>query len=99
MEIEMELISKEDAIVETWRNPSYTDPLNVLTEVRDRIRELPTASKHDEFEKALVDLFAPIMECEINHPKYEDTVADIIHEVMGVYDKVHPAERKDNGSN
>ena len=56
-------------------------------------------SKHDEFEKALVDLFAPIMECEINHPKYEETVADIIHEVMGVYDKVHPAERKDNGSN
>lgn len=95
----MELISKEDAIVETWRNPSYTDLLNVLTEVRDRIRKLPTASKHDEFEKALVDLFAPIMECEINHPKYEEMVADIIHEVMGVYDKVHPAERKDNGSN
>ena len=93
----MELISKEDAIVETWRNPSYTDPLNVLTEVRDRIQKLPTASKHDEFEKALVDLFAPIMECDINHPKYEETVADIIHEVMGVYDKLHPAERKNNG--
>ena len=93
----MELISKEDAIVETWRSPSYTDPLNVLTEVRDRIQKLPTASKHDEFEKALVDLFAPIMECDINHREYEETVADIIHEVMGVYDKVHPAERKDNG--
>ena len=95
----MELISKEDAIVETWRSPSYTDPLNVLTEVRDRIQKLPTASKHDEFEKALVDLFAPIMECEINHPKYEDTVADIIKDVMKVYDELHPAERKDNGSN
>ena len=93
----MELISKEDAIVETWRNPSYTDPLNVLTEVRDRIRKLPTASKYDEFEKALVDLFAPIMECDINHREYEETVADIIHEVMNVYDKVHPAERKGNG--
>ena len=91
----MELISREAAIVETWRNPSYTDPMNVLTEVRDRIRELPTASKHDEFEKALVDLFAPIMECEINHPKYEDTVADIIKDVMKVYDELHPAERKD----
>ena len=54
-------------------------------------------SKHDEFEKALVDMFAPIMECDINHPKYQETIADIIHEVMGVYDKVHPAERKDNG--
>jgi hypothetical protein len=37
------------------------------------------------------------MECDINHREYEETVADIIHEVMGVYDKVHPAERKDNG--
>ena len=93
----MELISKEDALVETWRSPSYTDPMNVLTEVRDRIQNLPTASKHDEFEKALVDLFAPIMECDINHREYEETVADIIHEVMVVYDELHPAERKDNG--
>ena len=93
----MELISRDAAIVETWRRPHYTDPLNVLTEVRDRIRKLPTASKHNEFEKALVDLFAPIMECEINHPKYEDTVADIIKDVMKVYDELHPAERKDNG--
>ena len=93
----MELISKEDALVETWRSPSYTDPMNVLTEVRDRIQNLPTASKHDEFEKALVDLFAPIMECDINHREYEETVADIIHEVMVVYDELHLAERKDNG--
>ena len=93
----MELISREAAILETWRNPSYTDPLNVLTEVRDRIQNLPTASKHDEFEKALLYMFAPIMECEINHPKYEDTVADIIKDVMRAYDELHPAERKDNG--
>ena len=93
----MELISREAAIVETWRSPSYTDPMNVLTEVRDRIRGLPTASKHDEFEKALVDLFAPIMECDINHRKYDVTVADIIKDVMKVYDELHPAERKNNG--
>ena len=64
-----------------------------------RLNKLPTASKHDEFEKALVDMFAPIMECEINHPKYEDTVADIIKDVLRAYDELHPAERKDNGSN
>ena len=87
----MELISREAAILETWRNPSYTDPLNVLTEVRDRINALPTASKHDEFEKALLYMFAPIMECEINHPKYEDTVADIIKDVLRAYDELHPA--------
>ena len=37
----MELIKREDAIKATWQEPSYTDPLNVLTEVRDRINALP----------------------------------------------------------
>ena len=37
-----ELIRREDAIKATWKEPSYTDPLNVLTEVRDRIEALPT---------------------------------------------------------
>ena len=40
----MELIKREDAIKATWQEPSYTDPLNVLTEVRDRINAIPTAS-------------------------------------------------------
>ena len=39
-----ELIKREDAIKATWQEPSYTDPYNVLTEVRDRINALPTAS-------------------------------------------------------
>ena len=37
-----DLIKREDAIKATWQEPSYTDPLNVLTEVRDRINALPT---------------------------------------------------------
>lgn len=37
-----ELIKREDAIKATWQEPSYTDPYNVLTEVRDRINALPT---------------------------------------------------------
>jgi hypothetical protein len=39
-----ELIKREDAIKATWQEPSYTDPYNILTEVRDRIKALPTAS-------------------------------------------------------
>lgn len=39
-----ELIKREDAIKATWHEPSYTDPYNVLTEVRDRIEALPAAS-------------------------------------------------------
>ena len=36
-------ISRQAAIDATWEEPTYTDPLNVLTEVRDRIRALPSA--------------------------------------------------------
>ena len=38
-----DLISRQAAIDATWFEPSYTDPLNVLTEVRDRLKELPSA--------------------------------------------------------
>ena len=36
-------ISRNKALAETWKNPTYTDPLNVLTEIRDRLRVLPAA--------------------------------------------------------
>ena len=36
-------IERQDAIDATWFEPSYTDPLNVLTEVRDRLKVLPSA--------------------------------------------------------
>ncbi len=38
-----DLISRQAAIKSTWEEPTYTDPLNVLTEVRDRIEALPSA--------------------------------------------------------
>lgn len=38
-----DLISRQAAIDATWFEPSYTDPLNVLTEVRDRLKVLPSA--------------------------------------------------------
>lgn len=37
-----DLISRQAAIDETWKEPEYTDPLNVLTEIRDRLMALPT---------------------------------------------------------
>ena len=39
-----DMIRRKDAIKATWQEPSYTDPINVLTEVRDRINEIPAAS-------------------------------------------------------
>ena len=38
-----DLITRQAAIDATWFEPSYTDPLNVLTEVRDRLKALPSA--------------------------------------------------------
>ena len=43
-----DLISRQAAIDATWFEPSYTDPLNVLTEVRDRLKELPSAQPERE---------------------------------------------------
>ena len=36
-------VSRQAAIDATWFEPNYTDPLNVLTEVRDRLEALPSA--------------------------------------------------------
>ena len=36
-------ISRQTAIDETWKEPTYTDPQNVLTEIRDRLYALPSA--------------------------------------------------------
>ena len=37
----MDLIKREDAIKVTWQEPSYTDAINALTEVRDRLKDIP----------------------------------------------------------
>lgn len=39
----MDLIKREDAIKVTWQEPSYTDAINALTEVRERIKGIPSA--------------------------------------------------------
>lgn len=44
-----ELIKREDAIKVTWQEPSYTDAINALTEVRERIKDIPSAEKQDEW--------------------------------------------------
>ena len=52
------LIKRQDAIDATWFEPSYTDPLNVLTEVRDRLKALPSAQperKKGKWKRKIVD--------------------------------------------
>lgn len=98
----MELISRDAAIdemAELQGRASTKAEMKSISKAWKRLKKLPTASKHDEFEKRLVETYAQIMECDINHPIYQDTVAEIIQGVMQIYDELHPAERKDNGSN
>lgn len=44
-----DLISRTAALVETWRKPKYTDPLSVLTEIRERLKALPSAQKRGKW--------------------------------------------------
>lgn len=37
-----DLISREAAIEALWKEPLCLDPLNVMAEARDRIKELPS---------------------------------------------------------
>ena len=50
-----DLISRQSAIDATWFEPSYTDPLNVLTEVRDRLKALPPAQPEKRTEERVAD--------------------------------------------
>ncbi len=43
----VDCISRKAALDITWHDPSYSDPLNVLTEVRDKIRELPSLTPQE----------------------------------------------------
>ena len=49
------LIELDAAIKETWEDTGYTDPLNVMTAIRDRLETLPTVDaapvRHGEWEK------------------------------------------------
>lgn len=38
-----DIIYRQDAINVTWEKPTYSDPLNILTEVRDKLKNLPSA--------------------------------------------------------
>lgn len=70
----MILIEKEKAIEETWKEPLYSDPLNVLTEVRDRLKTLPQIEivRCRECKHRFVDgENVRFNVCELNHNKVQ----------------------------
>ena len=61
-------ISRQAVLDITWEEPSYTDAMNVLTEVRDKVKELPPVNPQKPIcPSAGVD-------CE-DCPVYEDTIS------------------------
>lgn len=44
-----DLISRQAVENITWEEPSYSDPLNVLTEIREKVRALPSVENKGEW--------------------------------------------------
>jgi hypothetical protein len=48
-------ISREAVEEITWEEPSYTDALNAITEIRDKIRQLPSVTPQPKIGKWIDD--------------------------------------------
>ena len=75
---ETDLISRQAAIDARWFEPSYTDPLNVLTEVRDRLKALPSAQPDARLKK-----IADLVDGTIDHFDRDDAM-DMLYQIKEV---------------
>lgn len=55
-------ISRQQAINATWQDTGYTDPFNVMTAIRDRIKQLPPIQPDNNLQK-LADEIASFKRC------------------------------------
>ena len=89
-----DLISRQAAIDATWFEPSYTDPLNVLTEVRDRLKALPSAQPEQRYTEEELRVFAHGISLSLlskrsaQHWRYDKDRATEIEFLERLYDKV-----------
>lgn len=87
-----DLIDRQAAIDATWKDPSYTDPLNVLTEVRDRIKALPSAQPEpcsDAISREAVSAWLKQYGQDVLHGKYKFSLMYIWKNLMNL-PSVHP---------
>lgn len=90
-----ELIDREKAENTTWEEPSYTDALNVLTEVRDKIRELPIITEQEIVKSVLEKLKAEIGKSKTEHEmqiaerdiKAKLLISNIYSDIVNILDK------------
>ena len=70
-------ISRQAAIEETWKEPTYSDPINVLTEMRDRINEISSADVVEVVRCTdCVHNVANWQHDELDETNYDDIVCD-----------------------
>jgi len=87
-------IDRQAAIDATWFEPSYTDPLNVLTEVRDRLKALPSAQPEKRYTEEELRVFAHGISLSLlskrsaQHWQYDEDTATEIKFLERLYDKV-----------
>lgn len=60
----MDTIDRQAAIELTFEEPSYSDPLNILTEVRDKLKSLPTVKSKQVWIPCSEQL--PFVECGLS---------------------------------
>jgi rubrerythrin len=73
-----DLISRQAVENITWEEPSYSDPLNVLTEVREKVRALPSVENKGEW------IAQDIHNC---HTDFKCSKCGYIHSFMHLYGK------------
>ena len=92
--VSSDCISRQAAIDATWFEPSYTDPLNVLTEVRDRLKALPSAQPEQRYTEEELSVFAHGISLSLlskrsaQHWRYDKDTATEIEFLERLYEKV-----------
>jgi hypothetical protein len=84
----MRLVDRQAAIETTWKDPTYTDPLNVLTEVRDRLEALPVI----EEEKWVQEIREAYERAKAN-PYIRKPLSRAMYEVWHRYDQTEVERR------
>lgn len=69
-----DLISRQAVENITWEEPSYSDPLNVLTEVREKVRALPPVENKGEW---LDDGFCGDCKCSVCKHEFDYDIANM----------------------
>lgn len=75
---------------ELWAKPEseFLEWLNAEAIPNETFRQEPQPQdvmSPDEFKNGLLEMFSSIWDCEIDHPAFQDTVGEMMSDVMQLY--------------